>query len=421
VENKLRILWFCNTPASGAEFLNLSSNLGGWLSSLDKAISDKVDLSVAFYYSLPVEPFVHHRVTYYPIHLKLSFFQKVRNAVDPIVFDKENLNHYLRLIGHVNPDIIHIHGTENSFGCIIDKIEIPVIVSIQGNLNVCLHKYFSGLIAKHALLKFPYLKGFRSFPYYQSFTRDYWWFRKTAKRELNNLKSAKYIAGRTDWDRRITKVLASQSKYFIVNELLREPFYKAQWSLNFSKKILLFTTNGNTPYKGFETLCLALYILNSLGIDVEWRVAGINDSDLIVKVVKRVLKGKFPNQGLMLLGSLNGEQLVKELVNSNIYVMPSHIENSPNNLCEAMLVGIPCIATYAGGTGSILRDKIDGITVQDGDPWALAGAILELHENPQQAEKYSASARSAALDRHNPLNVVPSLLEVYRNVAKSLC
>lgn len=419
MENKLRILWFSNTPASGAEYLNLSSNLGGWLSSLDKAISDKVDLSVVFYHSLPVEPFLHNRISYYPIHSKLSFFKKVLNVVYPIVFDKENLDHYIKLIRRVNPDIIHIHGTENSFGCIIDKIEIPVIVSIQGNLNICLHKYFSGLIAKHALLKFPYFKGLRSFPYYHSFTRDYWWFRKTAQRELNNLKNAKYIVGRTDWDRRITKIFAPHSNYYIVNEILREPFYKVQWSLNFSKKILLFTTNGDTPYKGFETLCLVLYYLNSLGIDVEWRVAGIKDSDLIVKVVKRALKGKYPTQGLILLGSLNSEQLVNELVNCNIYVMPSHIENSPNNLCEAMLVGVPCIATYAGGTGSILRDKIDGIIVQDGDPWALAGAILELQENPQQAENYSASARAAAMCRHNPSNVVPSLLEVYKHVSKS--
>lgn len=419
MENKLRILWFSNTPASGAEYLNLSSNLGGWLSSLDKAISDKVDLSVVFYHSLPVEPFLHNRISYYPIHSKLSFFKKVLNVVYPIVFDKENLDHYIKLIRRVNPDIIHIHGTENSFGCIIDKIEIPVIVSIQGNLNICLHKYFSGLIAKHALLKFPYFKGLRSFPYYHSFTRDYWWFRKAAQRELNNLKNAKYIVGRTDWDRRITKVFAPHSNYYIVNEILREPFYKAQWTLNFSKKILLFTTNGDTPYKGFETLCLVLYYLNSLGIDVEWRVAGIKDSDLIVKVVKRALKGKYPTQGLILLGSLNSEQLVNELVSCNIYVMPSHIENSPNNLCEAMLVGVPCIATYAGGTGSILRDKIDGITIQNGDPWALTGAILELHENPKLAEKYSANARAAAMNRHHPSSVVDSLLEVYKKVAKS--
>lgn len=387
---------------------------------MDREISKDVHLCVAFYYSKSIEPFVHNGISYYPIDLKMSFFQKLRNAINPIVLDKEDLYVYKKLIDQFKPDIIHIHGTENPFGCIVDTIDIPVLVSIQGNLNVCLHKFFSGLNSKHVLWKFLYLKGFRSFPFYKSFTRDYWWFRNTARREFNNLKKVKYIAGRTDWDRRISRVLAPQSNYFIVNELLREPFYKAQWSMNFSKKIRLFTTNGDTPYKGFETLCFALNILNSLGIMVEWRVAGINDSDLIVKVVKRALKRKFPTHGLKLLGTLNSDLLVQELVSSNIYVMPSHIENSPNNLCEAMLVGVPCIATYAGGTGTIFRDKIEGITVQDGDPWALTGAILELHENPKLAEKYSANARAAAIDRHNPSNVISSLLYVYNKVAKSL-
>lgn len=41
--------------------------------------------------------------------------------------------------------------------------------------------------------------------------------------------------------------------------------------------------------------------------------------------------------------------------------MPSHIENSPNNLCEAMILGMPCIATDAGGTSTLLSNMKDGL------------------------------------------------------------
>ena len=98
------------------------------------------------------------------------------------------------------------------------------------------------------------------------------------------------------------------------------------------------------------------------------------------------------------------------------YTSALTIENSPNNLCEAMILGMPCIATYAGGTGSLLRDKEDGILVQDGDPWSMAGAILELWENSETSSRLGGNARIRALKRHDPLQVVTDLVSIYNNI-----
>jgi len=100
----------------------------------------------------------------------------------------------------------------------------------------------------------------------------------------------------------------------------------------------------------------------------EWRVAGISNNDLIVKVVKKFLKSLYPKSNLILLGKLSELELINNLLNSNLYVMPSHIENSPNNLCEAMMLGMPCIATCVGGTASLINNNDDGVLIQDGDP-----------------------------------------------------
>lgn len=64
--------------------------------------------------------------------------------------------------------------------------------------------------------------------------------------------------------------------------------------------------------------------------------------------------------------------------NTGIFIHPSHIDNSPNGLCEAMLLGMPIIAIYAGGIPSLLVNRREGLLVQDGDPYAMAGAIIEL-------------------------------------------
>ena len=77
----------------------------------------------------------------------------------------------------------------------------------------------------------------------------------------------------------------------------------------------------------------------------------------------------------------------------HIYIAISHIENSPNSLCEALILGAPCIATNAGGTSSLIEDGNNGILIQDGDAYSMAGAIIELTENYNIAIDYGNSAR----------------------------
>lgn len=412
----MKVLWFSNTPASGVDVLNISALGGGWLSALDKLLGSKVELHIAFYYPKYKESFKHNNVFYHPIcnkNWKLAF---LKQKLFGNFIDKEDLQIYINLINKINPNLIHIHGTENAFGAIIDSTEIPVVISVQGNITVIYHKFLSG-INKH-LLKVKKIKyeSILDYPFFISFLGTFRSFKKMKQREINNLKHCKHIIGRTDWDRRITRILAPQSNYFHGNEILKNGFYNTIWKPKSRDKIIIHTTNGNSPFKGFETLCYALHLLNELGVGIEWRVAGISESDLIVKVIKKQLGKYYPKKGLLLMGGVHESQLIEKLLEADIYVMPSHIENSPNNLCEAMILGMPCIATFAGGTGSMLKDGEEGILIQDGDPWAMAGAILEMKNNPEKAKMYGQAARVRALKRHDKKRIVKKLLKVYESI-----
>jgi glycosyltransferase involved in cell wall biosynthesis len=413
----MKVLWFSNTPANSDEYFNkeLSGN-GGWLKSLDKAIQDKADLHIAFYYKQNINNFQYGKTHYYPIPKYNSLFDRLKQRALNKVIDTEHLPMYLDLIDKIRPDIIHIHGTENPFGCIIGKTDIPVVVSMQGNITVCLHKYCSGIESKYLSLKNTTIKDIKRLVLPHSFKNSRNQFIKMQQREERNLRHCRYVIGRTDWDRRISRLLAPERQYFHDDEILRDTFYHAEWKPKRRKKLLLHTTNSNNFYKGFETICLALYELNKLGIDCEWRVAGINSHDLIVKVVKKAIKEKFPENNLKLLGRVTETQLIERLLEADIYIMPSHIENSPNNLCEAMILGMPCIATFAGGTGSLLKDGFEGILIQDGDPWAMAGAIIEMMEDYQKAILLGMEARKRALERHSKNKIVNDLIEIYQQI-----
>ncbi len=406
--------------ALGAEVLdkkNMLNGTGGWINMLNKAIKDFVDLSVVFHYPYKKESFIHQNTKYFPVFTGNILLENLKMRFLGKVYDEDFLSQYLNIIEKVKPDIIHIHGTENPYLCIFGKTKVPVVVSIQGNLTVCYHKFLSGLHDKYLSKKPGYVNMSTILLGRDTFRRRYNNLKKMAVIEQGRLKYAKNVIGRTDWDKRITRVLAPNSRYFIINEILRDVFYDAKWNKRINKgKIVLFTTNSNKYYKGFETICHALHLLNSLKIDVEWRVAGISKVSLINKITKKELGRNYPSKGLVLLGSLSENELIKNLLNSHIYVMPSHIENSPNNLCEAMILGMPCISTFAGGAGSLLKDGEEGILIQDGDPWAMAGAIMEFINNFDKAVNYGRKAREKALIRHSKEIILNDLIKLYGSI-----
>jgi glycosyltransferase involved in cell wall biosynthesis len=81
-----------------------------------------------------------------------------------------------------------------------------------------------------------------------------------------------------------------------------------------------------------------------------------------------------------------------------------------------MLLGMPIIATFSGGIPSIITDKKECLLVQDGDPFALAGAILELIKDQDYAQRLGDNARERALVRHNPNRIVNELLGTYKTL-----
>jgi hypothetical protein len=65
-----------------------------------------------------------------------SIFQRVKNRLFSFTNLEKEREQYLNILDRVSPDLIHIHGTENSFSTIISKTNIPIVVSIQGNIKM---------------------------------------------------------------------------------------------------------------------------------------------------------------------------------------------------------------------------------------------------------------------------------------------
>jgi glycosyltransferase involved in cell wall biosynthesis len=411
-QRRLKVLWFSTTPSLAGAALGSPTAGGGWIRSLEEEVRDHVDLSVAFYHDEDRPPFRQDSTTYHPIPRPRSSFsgRAVRRLTDALESDADVMR-LMDVVGAVRPDVIHVHGTEGPFGLVQRHTEIPVLLSVQALLTVYDLKYFSGLDRRTA----DRSAGLSERLVRNSYADRHRRFAKQAGREREILLMTRRLTGRTDWDRRVTSVLAPDATYDVVHEILRPAFYDQVWRQPGNADLRLLTTTGPNLYKGLETLLRCARLLDERGVRYRWNVAGLAPGDPFVTLFERALSTPLsPN--VHLLGVLDDDALAEQMLASDLYVGVSHIENSPNSLCEAQLVGMPCVSTYAGGTSSLVTDGQDGILVQDGDPYAMAGAVLELASDPDHAAELGARARVRASARHDRTAVTESVLRIYHEL-----
>jgi glycosyltransferase involved in cell wall biosynthesis len=416
----MRILWFSNTPSLSANHFGYKGIGGGWIESLEIELSKLPNIQLGICFNVidnRAESFVVNNTTYYPIEKKQEK-GKLRRIIagwDHKTERSSNFQYYLDVIQKFRPDLIHIFGTESEFGLITSMTKIPCVIYIQGNLNVINHKWFSGIPASDVFRyskKWTLLKG-------RGLFHDYYKNLRASNREKIIFRGCRFFIGRTDWDRRITAVLSPGSEYFHCDEIMRSGFYMNQWKPKPIKtRLIIVSTIRNSIYKGLETIleCAILLMQSFHNYEIIWKVVGISGDDEISCLLERKYRSKFKDNGIYLSGPFDENRLIAEMLRADLYIHPSHTDNSPNSICEAMLLGMPIIATFSGGIPSIITDKKECLLVQDGDPFALAGAILELIKDQDYAQRLGDNARERALVRHNPNRIVNDLLGTYKTL-----
>lgn len=420
----MKVLWFSLSPCNSIKRNNSTHVIQGWMVSLENEIKKckDIQLEVAFFTERAETPFDFEGVKYYPmrkyiLNQNIGLNRIIERSFSSKKKDKKALENMLEVIKLSNPDIIHIHGTEECFGLIQDVVKnIPIVFSIQGLIAPYTEKFFSGI-------SFSDVKKYESFidkVKQVSVVNNYKSFLYRSVRENHYLSKANYIFGRTFWDRDCTLALNPRRKYYVVNEILRPEFYIKQWKgFTSDNKIKIVSTISGGIYKGFETALKTAAILKQYShLDFEWHIAGYTSRTKWVQICEKITNIKSENANIIFHGQIDSDELSDLLCNSDIYVQVSHIENSPNSICEAMIVGMPVIASYAGGTASIITNEQDGILLQDGDPYVLAGAIINLHKNPDKAIQYANLAYENAHIRHDKKQITERTLLNYETIIK---
>ncbi len=116
--------------------------------------------------------------------------------------------------------------------------------------------------------------------------------------------------------------------------------------------------------------------------------------------------------------ALDYRQDVPDLLRAaDIFVLPSHREGMPRSIIEAMLTGLPVVATDIRGSREEVIDGETGLLVPVADPAALAAGLSRLARDPSMRARMGAAGRTRALLHYDEAKVVARQLALLEGLA----
>jgi glycosyltransferase involved in cell wall biosynthesis len=111
-------------------------------------------------------------------------------------------------------------------------------------------------------------------------------------------------------------------------------------------------------------------------------------------------------------GWVHGEEKLNYLANADVFILASHSEGLPNSLMEAMLCGIPSIATNVGSVSDLIINGETGILIEKQNIEQLADGINQLINNENLRAKFSIEGKKRILSNHSILSATDSFKKI---------
>lgn len=410
----MKVLWITNSETERiAEHFSRPNIYGAWLSYSHELIGETPDVEL------------------YVMSFGYSYEWVYLNGIHYYGFIHENYETDLReVLRTVNPDIIHIWGTEyeHFYMTVLILRELNLldrfIVSIQGFTSVC-YKYYRFALPKKIAQKRTIYEFLRhTSPMDEEIKME-----MRGEQEIKGLKITRNCIGRTDFDRAIIRQYNPDAAYYKCNEILRRSFYDRKWNPdNCDKHSIVFSQSGYI-LKGFHLLIEAFETVLRFYPDAKIYAVGKDPFiyDDVKDWIKRysyreylkelIIKKKLTDK-IKFVGSLNEQQMVEHYLRGNVFVSASGIENSSNSVGEAMILGLPIVASDVGGIKTFIRHNEEGILYQSDLPEMLADGILRIFDDEDTAQRLGNAAHRKAMEIYDPQKNTEDMIKIYYSLIK---
>ena len=191
----------------------------------------------------------------------------------------------------------------------------------------------------------------------------------------------------------------------------------------------IFLSQGDYPLKGFHYVLRALPEILRHYPQACVYVAGadVMRKDSVKDKIKLSSYGKYLleligtlglEEHVKALGKLSADGMKERLLKSSMFICPSSLENSPNSLGEAMLLGVPAVAADTGGIPSMMEDGKEGLLYEAGNVEMLARCVIRTWEEKEKTLQRAEAARTRALAAHDGERNFERLLAIYEEIVR---
>jgi len=176
------------------------------------------------------------------------------------------------------------------------------------------------------------------------------------------------------------------------------------------KKVIIFS-GRLTELKGVHHLLEALGKLKKTRQDWVCWIIGSGDQLPELRIQSKVLE---LGDDVLFFGKRDDVPYLLSL--SDIYVLPTLLENQPLSLIEAQIAGKACIVSEVGGLPEMVKHRVTGILTPPGNSDILAEQLEALLANDSLRKNLGANAKKWGMTHWSNEQGVKNLLKVYNEV-----
>lgn len=346
----------------------------------------------------------------------------------PMDYDENkpsNIAAFQKLLSEEKPDLIEVWGTEftQCLCALREAGDIPCVIYMQGYLTSIARHYLGGMTHQEIQKSVT----FRNIIKRDSITQEQKKYARRAEKEKEMLALAKNIICENDWCENSLNAAVPGLRFFRCPLSIGETFGKYCWDIEKAEPYSVICNASGYPFKGLHMVFRAIAILKKKYPRVKLYIPGATislEKSLMASIKKpgytkyleQLIKELDIGDNIVWLGRLTQDELAGQYAKTRAFVLCSSIENHSSSLKEAMLVGMPCVASSVGGVPEYVTHKKDALLYRFGEYDVMASYLEKLFEDDALCGQLSQNARLSMEKLHSEEEIYQITSNIYQTI-----
>lgn len=208
--------------------------------------------------------------------------------------------------------------------------------------------------------------------------------------------------------------LKKSHKFALIKNPINKIFYVNNCGTSALNNIIYVGCISNL--KNIILLLKAIKLLRVKGVEYNLTIVGnFKESAYKRKVIEYIGLNEI-HDIITFKGQLSQNSLNYEMIEHNIFVLPSKQENMPICIAEAMASGKVVVASDVGAVSEMFENNKSGYLFEKNNLNELIGLLERLYDNKKLINKISKEAKKVALNNYHPAKIAKETIEFYKKV-----